>query len=185
MEATSLDHVRGAMLSLGAVDLNDPKRTYYQEYRIWPGALVHDDALVVAGFTPEQIVDKNKPTFAEAAEEFIAWVDQSACTIIAGHNVMYDLMFLKEEMRRAKKEWKWGFRSVDLHAVAFCKVWAETKKQPLKEDGRSALSLDGVSGVAGITFRRGTAHNALEDAKLTAECFSRLLFKKKLFKEFD
>jgi len=185
MEATSLDHNKGAMLSLGAVDLLDPTRTYYKEYRIWEGALVEDEALAVAGFNREQIQDQQKPLFKEAAQELIEWIQKSKSQILAGHNVMFDIQYLKAELNRAGIDWPLGHRSVDLHAIAFAKNWAENHTQPLREDGHSDMGLGNVAKYTGFTINRGTAHNALEDAKVTAECFSRLILDKKLFSEYD
>ncbi len=45
------------------------------------------------------------------------------------------------------------------------------------EDERRSVREDKIS-------REGKPHNALEDAKLTAECFSRLVYGKNLFPEY-
>lgn len=185
MEATSLDHVNGAMVSLGAVDMADPTRTYYREYRIWNGARVDDEALAVNGFSQEEITDVNKPLFAEVAQQLIDWINECSSQILAGHNVMFDINFLKAEFDRAGIDWPWGHRSIDLHTVAFTKVFKETNQEPLRSDGHSKMSLGEVCKLAGITFERDKTHNALEDAKLTADCLSRLLFDNKLYPEYD
>jgi len=37
----------------------------------------------------------------------------------------------------------------------------------------------------GKILKKGRPHNALEDAKLTAECFSRIVYGKNLFSEYN
>ena len=51
LEMTGLDPDACAIVSVGAVDMLDPSRTYYKEYRIFTGAMIIDEAMAVAGFT--------------------------------------------------------------------------------------------------------------------------------------
>ncbi len=64
------------------------------------------------------------------------------------------------------------------------------------ENGKSKLNLANVMEFCGMkdtriqlkdknVVKEGTPHNGLEDAKLEADCLSRILFGKGLFKEFD
>jgi hypothetical protein len=57
-------------------------------------------------------------------------------------------------------------------------------KTPATDDGHSRINSDFLFDYVGIDYQRGE-HNALEDAKLTAEAISRLLHEEKLFAEFS
>ncbi|HLF53838.1 MAG TPA: hypothetical protein VI544_01540, partial [Candidatus Nanoarchaeia archaeon] len=54
----------------------------------------------------------------------------------------------------------------------------------LLEGDHSAMSLSKVLELCGMQDNR-KAHNGLEDAKLTAECFSRLIYGKGLLPEYS
>jgi len=185
LEFSSLDANNGAILSIGAVDMLDPSREFYKEYRVFDGAAVVEESIAIAGFTKEQLHDKEKPTFEEAIQEFIDWVSKSKCTIFGAQNPLLDLTYLRNGFKRAGIDWPWGFRSVDLHSYVFCKIWGEKGVQPLREDGHSDMNLDAIARYAGFEIDRGDTHNALNDAKITAECFSRIMFDKKMFDEFN
>ena len=77
-----------------------------------------------------------------------------------------------------------------LHTIAQIKFFELNSKFLTKDDNNSDMGLRNILKLCGIEdtrrghLREGTAHNALEDAKLTAECFSRLMFGKSLFEEY-
>jgi hypothetical protein len=83
-----------------------------------------------------------------------------------------------------------------LHTVAQEKYKEINGKYLLKENGNSDMNLKKVLEFCGIPDERkqeingkitekGKEHNALEDCKLEAECFSRLVFGKNLFSEYS
>ena len=73
VESTGLVPSTGSILSLGAIDLDEPENRFYEECRIWDGAHVTDEALAINGFTREQIEDPSKMKEAELAAAFVAW----------------------------------------------------------------------------------------------------------------
>ena len=62
-------------------------------------------------------------------------------------------------------------------------IYLLNHKNLLVKDNHSDFTLGKVLNLCGIEDNRGS-HNALEDAKLTAECASRMLFGKKLLDEY-
>lgn len=54
----------------------------------------------------------------------------------------------------------------------------------LIKDNVSDMSLSNIIRFCGMEDKR-VNHNALEDTKLTAECFARIVYGKKLLREFD
>ena len=76
-----------------------------------------------------------------------------------------------------------GYRSVDLHSVAFFHYLINGKKIPQKSDGRSGLNLTAILDYVGLPPEE-KPHNGLNGAKLEAEAFSRLIKGKVLLKEY-
>ena len=54
IEASGLDFRKNSIVSIGAVDFEDPKRQFYAEPRIWDGAECNLESLAINGFTEEE-----------------------------------------------------------------------------------------------------------------------------------
>ncbi len=70
-----------------------------------------------------------------------------------------------------------------MHSIAQEKYY-QINDNFLIEKDHSNMGLSNILKFCGLEDNR-KAHNALEDAKLTAECFSRLIYGKSLLKEFS
>jgi DNA polymerase III epsilon subunit-like protein len=122
-------------------------------------------------------------------EDLLEWIQTCEEWTIAGHNVHCDIEFIDRAAREFDIEplghGRGGVfhdRIIDTHSL----VWMDSVRsgKNLPKGGRySDVSSDFVFKHVGIDHERDT-HNALEDAKLTAEAISRLLYDKKLFDEF-
>ena len=55
VEASGTEAHKHSIVSLGALDFMNPTNRFYEECRVWEGAHIMDEALVVNGFTKEQI----------------------------------------------------------------------------------------------------------------------------------
>ena len=87
-------------------------------------------------------------------------------------------------------------RAFDLHSLAQAKH-SEIEGEFLTNEGHSEMGLSNVLKFCGMKdprkiieregnlVREGKPHNALEDCKLEAECFSRIMFGKNLLPEFS
>ncbi|PIN78077.1 hypothetical protein COV15_00240 [Candidatus Woesearchaeota archaeon CG10_big_fil_rev_8_21_14_0_10_34_12] len=84
------------------------------------------------------------------------------------------------------------YRTFDLHSIAQIKYFQLNNKLLIDKD-HSDMGLSNILKLCGMTderrkiedgiiVRNGKEHNALEDAKLTAECFSRIVNGEKSFK---
>lgn len=185
VEATGTEPHKHSILSVGAVDLMEPARQFYEECRAWDGAKIEDEALAVCGFTREQAADPNKQSEAELVHKFIEWALKSEDRTLAGQNPSFDRDFLKYAAERAgHTEWPFAHRTLDTHTMAWMHM-AKRGMTPLidKEKKRSALDLDAVLNYCGIPMEP-TPHNALTGGKSHAEVISRLLWDKKLLPEF-
>lgn len=174
------------MLSIGAVDLVDPSRQFYDECRIWDGAHVMDEALKINGFTEAEIRDPAKKTEGEMVKAFIAWALDSEDRTFAGQNVSFDRDFVKAAAHRAHHtDWPFAHRTIDTHSLCYMHMVKRDIKPPLDPvHHRSALDLDAILVYCGIP-EEPTPHNALTGASSHAEVISRLLYDKKLLPDFE
>lgn len=184
VEASGTEPHKHSIVSVGALDLDNSTRQLYEECRIWDGAHVMDEALVVNGFTLEQIKDTKKQTEGELVHKFISWAMEVQDRTLAGQNPSFDRDFLRFASERAgHTDWPFAFRTVDTHSLCYMHM-IKRGVTPPQEHQRSALDLDAVLNYCGIP-REPEPHNALTGAKSHAEVISRLLYGKKLLPEFE
>jgi oligoribonuclease (3'-5' exoribonuclease) len=185
-EMSGLEPDQHSIVSVGAVDLDHPERQLYEECRVWDGAKIEDEALVVNGFTREQITDQARQSEADLVHKFIAFGADMADSTFGGQNVFTDLYFLRAAaMRAGHTAWPFAHRIIDIHSLAWEHMLKRGVTPPIdKEKRHSALNLDAVLNYCGIPDEP-EPHNALTGAKCSAEVISRLLFDKKLLPEFE
>jgi DNA polymerase III epsilon subunit-like protein len=184
LETSSLDENKGSIISIGAIDFENPTNTFYGECHIPENAEYDPKSLEVNGFMIESIHDQSKPSVKDLLKKFLNWLSEIEDQTIAGQNVHWDLAFLKADMRKHALGDIWlGVRIVDLHTVCFTKM-LELGIKPFLKNNRTDLNLDNELEFCGISKRPGI-HNALDDSKLEAECFSRLIYRKGLLNEYQ
>ncbi len=181
-ELSGLEVDKHSIVSIGAIDFENPERQFYKECRIFEGAHIMDEALSVNGFTRDQITDPTKPSDGEIVKEFLEWVSQSKEQTLAGQNVSFDHDFLKAAAQCYHLNWLIAKRTLDLHSICYFHMSKHSIEIPHTHE-HSALNLDAVVSYCGFKIQR-SKHNALEDAKIEAECFHRLFFDKPFFQDF-
>ncbi len=186
VEASGIGPETHSVVSVGAIDLDNPSRQLYEECRVWDRAHINDEALVVNGFTKEQITDPNKQTEAELVHKFAAFAEPSADRTLAGQNVSFDRDILQAAAARAgHTNWPFAHRTIDTHTLCWMHMVKRGLTPPVDpEKKRSALNLDAILNYCGIP-EEPQPHNALTGAKCHAEVISRLLYDKKLLPEFE
>jgi len=184
VETTGRNPRRHSIISIGAIDFDDPNREFYEECRIWNGAAIERKALEVNGFTEDNIRDPNKKTLEKIFKEFLEWTEFSDDRTLAGHNVGFDRDFLNASAMRYGIYWPFGYRTVDLHTLCYAHFLRRNIKPVINSNTkRTDINLDFVLSYVGLNLRRDI-HNALEDAKLEAEAFSRLIKGGSLLEEY-
>ncbi|MEX2368778.1 MAG: 3'-5' exonuclease [Candidatus Paceibacterota bacterium] len=181
-ETTGLDVGKNSLLSIGALELENPDNQFYGECRIFDGAVVHNQALEVNGFSQVEATDPEKPLPGELLKSFFMWSEGCMEKDIAGHNVSFDTSFLLAEVARSDLKYPFSHRVVDTYSLAWIHMTQIGQEIPRK-GGWSGIDSDFIFKYVGITEERGE-HNALEDAKLTAEAISRLAYDKQLLGEY-
>lgn len=183
VETTGVDPKKHSIVSIGALEFEKTEREFYGECRMWNGAEISEEALGVNGFTREQIVETNIKSHDELLQKFSGWLTDCSDVVIAGENPWFDRDFLNESFARAGLLSPFGKRCVDLHSVC-CAHKMNRRLSLLLKDKKSILNTDSILEYVGLPRRTGS-HNALEDAKLEAEAFSRLIHGLNLFTEFS
>lgn len=187
--------VKYGIWQIGAVEFNNPKNTFLEEARIDDEDAVAEEALKVIGKTEEQLRNSDKQSQKQLLENFFEWVSKIENKIIIAHNTPFDYGFLTAKALKYDLKNLIGRRTLDIHAIAFQKYFQINGSFPIQE-GKSTMNLSKVQEFCGLEEKRiqvkegkvikeGTPHNALEDAKLEAECLSRILYGKTLFEEFE
>lgn len=182
VESSGIDPVKCSLVSVGAIDFDNPENRFYEECRIWDGAHIEDEALAVTGMTRAQITDPKKQTDREVVEDFLKWVETCQEHTLAGQNPSFDRDFLQQTAYRYHINWPLAHRTVDLHSIAYFHMIKHGVPIPL-ENKHSKVDLTSIIKYVGIDFVRGV-HNALEDALLEAESLSRLMSDKPLLPEY-
>jgi DNA polymerase III epsilon subunit-like protein len=183
IEATGTDEIKHSILSLGAIDFDNPSNQFYEECRSFDGAHIMDEALVVNGFTKEETLDINKQTDEDLIKHFIEWTKTVKDHTFAGQNPSFDRDFILRATNRYHIDSPFAYRTIDLHSVCYTHMIKKGIKPPVI-NGRSDLNSDKIMQYVGIPAEPHP-HNALNGAKIAAEALSRLLFSRKLLPEFE
>lgn len=172
-----------SIVSIGAIDFESLK-TYYDENKVFDGALIKQEALDLNGFTREQITNSNKISLEQNVSNFIQWANQFEDKTLAGQHIgAYDSDMLKISAERYNLKWLFGYGTVDLHSLVFGHQLRSGLK-PSMHSGRAAIRSEEISTYVGIP-QEPKPHNALKGAVFEAEAFSRLIYGRNLLQEFS
>lgn len=184
LETSGVNFEKCGIWQIGAIDF-ETKKEFFQESRIDDEDIIFERGdkklFDIIGKTEEQLRDKNKQSQKEMLENFFKWCGRSKIKNFMCENPQFDVAFLEIKALKYGLEFPFSYRAFDFHSIA------QLKHLQIKNnfliDGKSSAGLRLLMPFCGIKDERGF-HNALEDAKLTAECFSRVLYGKNLLDEF-
>jgi DNA polymerase-3 subunit epsilon len=158
-ETTGLDPLTGdRVVEIGCIELFNriPTGQTFHRY-INPERDMPASAFEVHGLSTDFL--KDKPPFAEVAEDFLTFVGDASLVI---HNAAFDAAFLNSELERVGKPLIVRDRLVDTLLLA-------RRRHP-----GAANRLDDLCARYGIDNTRRTKHGALLDAELLAEVYIEL-----------
>ena len=182
IEASGTNYAVHSILSIGALDFDNPHNRLYLECQAWEGAHIDKEALAVNGFTYEEATRDTKETEGQVVAQFLSWAEGVEEQTLAGQNVSFDRDFVKAACERAGYAFPFAHRTIDTHTLAY--MHHVLHGVPIPVDKRhSALNLDAVLNYVGIP-EEPEPHNALTGALAHAEVISRLLYGKPLLEEF-
>jgi DNA polymerase III epsilon subunit-like protein len=183
IETSGIDFLRNGIWQIGAIDTDDSERIFLDECRIDDDDTLTEKALELCGITEEYIRNKHKQSQKELLEKFFEWCKKVKVKNFICHNPQFDFAFIKIRADKYGLEIPVHFRCYDTHSIASLRYSQIHGRLPV-EDSRSAMTLTNVLFFCGMKDERDK-HNALEDAKLTAECFYRIVYYKTFLKEFE
>ena len=199
IETSGLDRIKCGVWQIGAIDLNTMEE-FLEEGRIDDDDTIESDALLVIGKTEEYLRDEEKQSQKELIGQFFKWIAGRAMRNVLCQNPQFDVSVIEIRAKKYGLKKPIQHRAFDLHTVAqamHLKINKEFLIRPGKDTSgfESNMNLTNVLEFCGIpdnrtqlidgkVMQKGKPHNALEDCKLTAECFSRLLYGKNMFPEF-
>jgi len=185
IEASGTNYQKHSIVSIGALNFDNPENRFYEECKIWNGAHVMEGALEVNGFTEAEITNPTKKTEAEIVEKFIDWSKSFSDRTLTGQNISFDRDFLRAGAQRAGLNWNFAYRTIDTHSLCWMHIIKSGEKPPVDPlHKRSNLDLNAVLRYCGIPDEPDP-HNALTGALSHAEVTARLLYDKKLLPEFQ
>lgn len=193
IETSGGNPIEHGIWQIGAVDLNTMEE-FLEEGKIDDKDKVSGEALMIIGKTEEELREKNKQSQKQLLEKFFKWLETRKMKTLLCHLPDFDQGFLRYKARKyfnIDPFWPDHHRAFDLHSIAQVKFFELNGKFLTKEDNNSDMGLRNILKLCGIKDERrsreteGKPHNALEDAKLTAECFNRLIYGTNLFPEYS
>ncbi len=159
-ETTGLDAQADRIIEIGAVELENrfPTGRTFHVYINPDGRPIHPDAQAVHGISIDVL--KDKPVFAQVAEEFVAF--SSGAKLVA-HNASFDIAFINAEFARLSMPAVTTELIVDTLTIA-------RRKHPMGPN-----SLDALCKRYGVDNSHRTKHGALLDAELLADVYIEML----------
>jgi DNA polymerase III subunit epsilon len=159
-ETTGLDPLTGdRVIEIAAIEIFNLMPTGRAYHTLLdPERDVPEESTRIHGFTAEML--RGKPKFAEAVEEFLAFLGDAP---IIAHNAPFDFGFLDAELQRAGHKPLDRARMVDSLALA-------KRRFPGMPN-----SLDSLCRRLGVDNSMRTSHNALLDVKLLAQVYLELM----------
>jgi DNA polymerase III subunit epsilon len=183
IETSGVDFLKNGIWQIGAIDINNPESTFLEECRIDDDETAESEALDVCGVSEEYVRSKHKQSQKELLEKFFEWCKKSKVKNYICQNPQFDTSFLRVKAGKHGVKYPFHYRAYDLHSIASLKYKDVYDELPI-ERGFSNMNLTNILFFCGMKDERDK-HNALEDAKLTAECFIRLVYCKTFLKEFE
>jgi len=183
IETSGLDRIKCGLWQIGAINLSNPEDYFLQEGRIDDEDKAEEGALKVIGKTEAELRDKKRQSQKQLLENFFEWVKKRDMKNPLCQNPQFDLVFLEIKADKYELKVPFHYRAFNLHDYAQSKYYSLYGHFLIKDE-HSDMGLTNIIKLCGMEDNR-KAHNALEDAKLTGECFFRLINGENLFPEYS
>jgi DNA polymerase III epsilon subunit family exonuclease len=157
VETTGLSPQNDAIIELAACVVDqeslEERRTFHS--RIFSEKRVAPSAFRVHGIASSDLVDE--PQVMQVVAKFDTFAPKDS--ILCGHNVAFDVAFLKATYERTGLPFGFDYHLLDIWSVAFFVLGARAKKLP-------SYNLTALCSLFGI--ERDPSHNALQDVRASA-----------------
>jgi DNA polymerase III epsilon subunit-like protein len=188
IECSGIDFVKCGIWQIGAIDLEtgeeflDEARIDDEDKYLSGG---NKSLFEVIGKTEAELRDESKQSQKELLKKFFKWFKKREMKNLVCQNPQFDFAMLKLKAEEYDLKIPFHYRAFDTHSIAHTIYYKKNKKFLINdEENFSEMNLANVLKMCGMQDNR-KEHNALEDAKLTAECFSRLMFGENFLDEYS
>ena len=182
IETTGTNPRVHSIVSIGAIDLNNPSKQFYAECKPFSGAKIEDEALAVNGYNREELVNKPKND-EEIVKEFLEWRSDIEDQTFAALHPTFDTGFIQATCERCGIEYPYAKRTIDLHTLVYAHMIRSGIEIPMRNH-HSNIASDGIMQYVGIPAEP-KPHIAINGAVWEAEAFSRIVFNRKLLPQFE
>jgi DNA polymerase III epsilon subunit-like protein len=183
IESSGGDFLKHGIFQIGALDTDNPNNYFFETCRIDDDDEIDPDALRVTGTTEEMLRDRSLQSQREMLEKFLEWMKGAQVKSFLCHNTQFDHAFIRCKLSKYNLPIGIPWRAFDIHSIASLK-FLEVNGSLLIKEQESFLTLSKIIEFCGMNDPRDT-HNALEDAELTAECYARIMYKRKLINKYS
>jgi DNA polymerase III epsilon subunit-like protein len=183
IETSGVNPEKHSILSIGAIDFSRSEQVFSEECRIWEGAHIEPESLIINGFTEAQITDPSKKSEEEIVRSFLAWMEEREERTIAGQNPSFDVSFIQAAALRYHLNMPLARRSIDIHSIVYFHMIKRGQTPPLSHH-HSGLNSDIIMEYVGIPAEP-KPHIAFNGAIWEAEALHRLLYDKPLMSRFE
>ncbi len=183
IETSGLDMQKSGIWQIGAIELENPENFFFEEGRIDDEDWINLDSLKITGKREEELRDKEKQSQKQLLSNFFKWAVKIKNNDCIAQNPQFDWSFLNFKAEKYGIRFPLFYRTLDLHSIAQLKYFQLYGKFLIKNN-LSDMGLSNIIAFCGMKDER-TVHNALEDARITGECFARIVFGKNLFADYD
>lgn len=173
VETTGADYKENSITQIAAIEFENPSNRFVAECRIWEGAKVDEFTREYNGYTDESLNDPSKKSDIEIVEEFLKWAEPIKEKTLVGENPAFDRDSMRFTLMRNGKEWPLGYRTLDLHTLAFNHHLQRGIDVPHKK-GFSMLNLDATLKYVGLP-EESKPHTAFNGTLLETEAYGRLM----------
>lgn len=188
LEASGIDFVKCGIWQIGAIDLETGEE-FLEESRIDDEDKYLENGgdktlFEVIGKTEAELRDESKQSQKELLIKFFKWMKKREMKNLVCQNPQFDFAMLKLKAEKYDLKIPFHHRCFDTHSIAHTIYFQKHGKFLTEDKDYSQMNLKHILEMCGMKDNR-KEHNALEDAKLTAECFSRLVFGEKFLDEYE
>jgi DNA polymerase III epsilon subunit-like protein len=120
------------------------------------------EAAAIFGYDPALWAEA--PPLRQVLGEIVQMLPRDRKVVPAGQNVRMDVLFLERAFRNCAVPYPFDYHILDLATLFY--AWSLVAGEPAR-----AISLRQAATTAGLLGEGGVAHRAIEDARLTLECF--------------
>lgn len=162
------------LLSIGAVDFNNPQTRFYAECKPRPFSSCTKEALIINGID----ITKENINCDTMLIQFFDWVNNytTGDLTLAGENPSFDRDFINYNASLYKLKSPFGHRTVDLHSLYYARCTL-LDLVPYDDERKNKLNADTIYNMLGMPSEP-RPHIAINGALWEAEAFHRIIYGK-------